>query len=40
MIKSNQELNYMRNAGKIANLAMKKAMETVDVGVRQCDVMM
>jgi len=38
MIKSNQELNYMRNAGKIANLAMKKAMETVDVGVRQCDV--
>jgi len=38
MIKSNQELNYMRNAGKIANLAMKKAMETVDVSVRQCDV--
>jgi Xaa-Pro aminopeptidase len=38
MIKSNQELIYMRNAGKIANLAMKKAMEKVDVGVRQCDV--
>ena len=38
MIKSNQELTYMRNAGKIANLAMKKAMEKVDVGIRQCDV--
>ena len=38
MIKSNQELTYMRDAGKIANLAMKKAMTTVDVGVRQCDV--
>ncbi len=38
MIKSNQELIYMRNAGKIANLAMKKAMKKVDVGVRQCDV--
>jgi len=38
MIKSNQELIYMRNAGKIANLAMKKAMEKVNVGVRQCDV--
>jgi len=34
MIKSNQELNYMRKAGKIANLAMQKAMEIVDVGVK------
>lgn len=38
MIKSSQELTYMKSAGKIANLAMKKAMEKVDVGVRQCDV--
>jgi len=38
MIKSSQELSYMKSAGKIANLAMKKAMEKVDVGVRQCDV--
>ncbi len=38
MVKSNQELTYMRNAGKIANLAMKKAMEKVKIGIRQCDV--
>lgn len=38
MIKSPQELTYMQLAGKIANLAMKKAMQKVDVGVRQCDV--
>ncbi len=38
MIKSSQELTYMQLAGKIANLAMKKAMQKVDVGVRQCDV--
>jgi Xaa-Pro aminopeptidase len=38
MIKSNQEIDYMKDAGKIANLAMKKAMKKADVGVRQCDV--
>ena len=38
MVKSNQELTYMRNAGKIANLAMKKAMKKVKIGIRQCDV--
>ena len=38
MVKSSQELTYMKSAGKIANLAMKKAMEAVDIGVRQCDV--
>jgi len=38
MIKSNQELFYMKEAGKIANLAMKKAMKKADIGVRQSDV--
>ena len=38
MIKSNQEITYMKEAGKIANLAMKKAMQKANIGIRQCDV--
>jgi len=38
MIKSNQEITYMKEAGIIADLAMKKAMTKADIGVRQCDV--
>ena len=38
MIKSSQELLYMRQAGEIANLAMKGAMRKARPGIRQCDV--
>ena len=38
MVKSNQEIIYMKEAGKIANLAMKKTMQKADIGVRQSDV--
>ena len=38
MIKSNQELLYMKQAGQIANLAMKNAMKKAKPGIRQCDV--
>ena len=38
MIKSKQEIIYMKEAGKIANLAMKEAMKKAKPGVRQCDV--
>jgi ectoine hydrolase len=37
-IKSPQEIEYMKKAGKIAELAMQKAYETIDQGVRECDV--
>ena len=38
MVKSSQELLYMKQAGEIANLAMKVAMRKARPGVRQCDV--
>jgi Xaa-Pro dipeptidase len=38
MIKSPQELTYMRQAGVIADMAMQKAIDTIAEGVRQCDV--
>lgn len=39
MKKSQQELEYMSQAGKIATLAMDSARKLVRAGVRQCDVM-
>ena len=39
VIKSKAELNVMKQAGKIAEVAMKTAWEKVEVGVRQCDLM-
>lgn len=38
IIKSKQEINYMENAGKIAEYAMQKAFDSVDIGIRQCDI--
>ena len=38
MIKSDQEFLYMKQAGQIANLAMKNAMKKAKPGIRQCDV--
>ncbi|SFS97785.1 M24 family metallopeptidase [Marininema halotolerans] len=38
MIKSNQEIEYMKQAGRIAERAMRIAMDTIAVGVRECDV--
>lgn len=39
MVKSAQELTYMRQAGQIAAAAQRAALETAEPGVRQCDVM-
>src|SRR5215213_2778868 len=36
-VKSPQELTYMRQAGVISDLAMQAAIDTIAVGVRQCD---
>jgi Xaa-Pro aminopeptidase len=38
MVKSTKEIQYMKEAGQIANLAMKKTMNKVKPGIRQCDV--
>jgi Xaa-Pro dipeptidase len=38
IVKSPQEIAYMRQAGMIVEKAMNAAIETIDVGVRQCDV--
>ena len=38
MIKSDHELLYMKQAGQIANLAMKNAMKKAKPGIRRCDV--
>jgi ectoine hydrolase len=38
IVKSPREIDYMRQAGVIAEKAMTAAIEAVDVGVRQCDV--
>ncbi|MGH2613730.1 MAG: M24 family metallopeptidase [Thermomicrobiales bacterium] len=37
LVKSPQELTYMRQAGVIADLAMQTAADTIAEGVRQCD---
>ncbi|SDW64773.1 Xaa-Pro dipeptidase [Marininema mesophilum] len=37
MIKSSQEIEYMKQAGRIAERAMLTAMETIAAGVRECD---
>lgn len=38
IIKSDQEISYMNKASRIAEKAMQAAYETIDEGVRQCDV--
>lgn len=38
IIKSDQEIAYIKQASKIAENAMQVAFETIDAGVRQCDV--
>ena len=38
IVKSPQEIAYMRQAGVIAEQAMNVAIESIEVGVRQCDV--
>ncbi|MBU8907345.1 M24 family metallopeptidase [Desertibacillus haloalkaliphilus] len=38
LIKSDEEIVFMRRAANIVEKAMSKAYETVDVGVRECDV--
>ncbi len=37
MIKSPQELTYMRQAGVISDLAMQTAIDTIAEGIRECD---
>lgn len=37
MIKSYQEIEYMKKAAKIADLAMQKGVESISPGVRECD---
>merc|ERR1719401_1312381 len=39
LVKSDAELEMMRRAARIADKTMEKALETIAVGVRQCDVM-
>ncbi len=38
LIKSEREIEYMRKAGIIVSNAMRIAIDTIDVGVRECDV--
>ncbi|TCT22647.1 Xaa-Pro dipeptidase [Melghiribacillus thermohalophilus] len=38
LIKSPCEIQYIRKAAILADLAMQKAVDTIDVGVRECDV--
>ncbi|GAA0447112.1 ectoine hydrolase DoeA [Lentibacillus halophilus] len=38
IIKSERELSYMRNAAKISENAMQAAIDAINEGVRQCDV--
>ena len=37
MFKSDQEIEYMRRAAQIADLAMQKGVESIYPGVRECD---
>lgn len=38
IIKSPKEISYMKNAARIVESAMQRAYDTIDVGVRECDV--
>ena len=38
LVKSNAEINLMKGAAQISQLGMKVAMESINPGVRQCDV--
>jgi ectoine hydrolase len=38
IVKSDAEVEYIRRAAKIVEKAMQKGIETIDVGVRECDV--
>lgn len=38
LIKSNQEIDYMQRAGKIVEWTMQTAIESIEAGVRECDV--
>lgn len=38
IIKSNQEIDYMKRAGKIAEKAMQTAFDNINEGARECDV--
>lgn len=38
IVKSNQEIEYIRRAAKNVELAMKAGIETINEGVRECDV--
>lgn len=38
IIKSNQEIEYQKKAGKLAELSIQAAADTIAAGVRQCDV--
>ena len=38
LVKSEQEITYMKRAAKITKNAMQVAYDLIDVGVRQCDV--
>ncbi|MGO4888951.1 M24 family metallopeptidase [Anaerobacillus sp. MEB173] len=38
LIKSDQEIEYMRRAAKIVERTMQTAIDSIDVGVRECDV--
>lgn len=38
LIKSNQEIEYMRNAARIVERAMQTAINSIEAGVRECDV--
>ncbi|UOQ45105.1 M24 family metallopeptidase [Halobacillus salinarum] len=37
IVKSDQEIEYMRRAAKIADLAMAKGVQSISPGVRECD---
>ena len=37
LIKSNNEINFMKSAAKISEIGMKTAYDTIKPGVRQCD---
>lgn len=38
LVKSNQEIEFMKRAAKLAEKAMKVAVDSIEVGVRECDV--
>lgn len=38
LIKSNQEIEFMKRAGKIVERTMQTAIDAIEVGVRECDV--